>query len=275
MSPVQNTSRLCVHTITTRPLTIEEAAEFYAEAGIYGITVWRDALEGRQIHQTGNMLREHELEIVSLCRGGFFPSTNPKKRQEAIKDNKRAIEQAAELGAPLIVLVCGASPDQSLEISRGQIYDGIDKILPYAESNKIKLAIEPLHPMYANDRSAINTLKQANDMADQFRSNWLGVAVDVYHLWWDPDLEQEILRSGNSERIFAFHICDWKTPTTDLLYDRDLMGEGCIPIQKIRSWVESAGFNGFHEVEIFSKRYWEMDQKTYLQKIREAYLTCS
>ena len=136
----------------------------------------------------------------------------------------------------------------------------------------IKLGIEPLHPMYADSRSAVNTLQQANDIAEKFASPYLGVVIDVYHLWWDPDLQAQTARCGQNGNLFAFHVCDWKTPTEDFLLDRGLMGEGCIDIKQIRSWVESPGFNGFHEVEIFSKRYWEIDQKIFLDRIVEAYL---
>ncbi len=260
-------SRLCVHTITTKPWPIEEAARNFAQVGIGGITVWRDALAGRDIRKTGQLLREHNLTVVSLCRGGFFPHTEAAGRQLAIDDNRKAIDEAHALGAPLIVLVCGAAPGQPLEESRKQIRDGIAALLPYAESAGVKLAIEPLHPMYADNRSAINTLRQANEMAEDLNSPWVGVAVDVYHLWWDPDLEGEIARCGRNGNLYAFHICDWKTPTTDLLLDRGLMGEGCINVKQIRGWVEATGFTGFNEVEIFSNVHWAKDQSVFLKEI--------
>src|SRR5436190_23334978 len=191
-------SGLCIHTITTKPWKIEEAAQHYAAAGVKGITVWRDALEGRNIRETGKMLREHDLSIVSLCRGGFFPHKDVSKRKSAIDDNRKAIDEAAELGTKMLVLVCGADPSQSLEDSRKQIRDGIAAIVPVASSAGVKLTIEPLHPMYADTRSAVNTLAQANDMAEELNSPWVGVAVDVYHLWWDPALEKEIKRCGES-----------------------------------------------------------------------------
>ena len=271
MEELKDLSKLCIHTITTKPWNIEESARNFSEAGVKGITVWRDALDGRNIKQTGQLLREHDLTIVSLCRGGFFAHKELNKRKAAIDDNKRAIEEAAELGTSMIVLVCGADPAQSLEESRKQIHDGIAAILPEAAAAGVKLTIEPLHPMYADTRSAINTLSQANDMAEALHSEWVGVAVDVYHLWWDPSLETEIKRCGENRNLAAFHICDWKNPTTDLLLDRGLMGEGCIPVKKIRSWVEAAGFNGFNEVEIFSNTYWNMDQSEFLNKIIKAY----
>jgi len=273
MNPKELTdlSQLCIHTITLKPWNIEEAAKKFSAAGVKGITVWRDTLEGRNIKQTGKMLREQGLTIVSSCRGGFFPDKDERKRKAAIDDNRRAIDEAAELGTAILVLVCGADPTQSLEDSRKQIQDGIVALLPDAAAAGVRLAIEPLHPMYADTRSAINTLSQANDMAEALHSPWVGVAVDVYHLWWDPCLEREIKRCGENGNLLAFHVCDWKVPTTDLLLDRGLMGEGCIPLKKIRGWVESAGFNGFNEVEIFSSAWWKEDQSGFLHKIIHAY----
>ncbi len=250
---------------------MDHAARKYAANGVKGITVWRNALEGRNIRQTGEMLRSHDLKIVSLCRGGFFAARDPGKRKIALEDNRRAIEEAFELGTDLIVLVCGADPAQSPEDSRAQIQEGITEILPQAMAAGVRLAIEPLHPMYADNRSAINTIAQANVVAEALDSPLVGVAVDVYHLWWDPDLEAGIKRCGQNNKLMAFHVCDWRTPTVDMLNDRGLMGEGCIPVRKIRSWVEEAGFKGFNEVEIFSDEYWKLDQDLFLRRIISAY----
>lgn len=271
-SPLTDLSKLCVHTITTKPWPIETAMEKYAAAGIAGVTVWRQWLEGRDPEKVGEALRAHELEIVSLCRGGFFPSVSPASRQAAVEDNRLAIREAAALGAPLIVLVCGADPGQSLEDSRAQITDGIAAVLPLAEEHGIRLAIEPLHPMYADDRSAINTLASANEICDRLAHPLVGIAADVYHIWWDPDLAEQIRLTGEKDRLFAFHICDWKTPTTDLLNDRGLMGEGCIDLKGIRAMIETTGFSGFHEVEVFSERWWSRDQDEFLAEIRKSYL---
>jgi len=262
----------CIHTMTTKPWSLDDCALHYPKAGVEGITVWRQHLAGYNPDAAGRMLRDAGLNIVSLCRGGFFPSSTPAGIQAAIDDNLKAIDEAHALGAPLIVLVCGAVPGQSLEDSRKQIADGIAAVLPAAEKARVKLAIEPLHPMYADDRSAINTMKQAHDVCEALGSPAsLGIAVDVYHVWWDDSLEEQIKLAGEKDRLFAFHVCDWKTPTTDLLNDRGLMGEGCIPIRKIKNWVNAAGFTGFNEVEIFSHRYWAMDQEEYLARIVEAY----
>lgn len=271
-SELSDTSKLCVHTITTKPWSIEEAMDKYSEAGIGGITVWRQWLDGRDITSVGEKLRERNLEIVSLCRGGFFPAKTQLGLDEAIEDNRRAIREAAELGAPMIVLVCGAVPGQPLEESRKQIADGIAAVLPLAEEHGIRLAIEPLHPLYADDRSAINTMASANAVCDQLDHSLVGIAADVYHIWWDPDLAAQIQLTGEKGRLFAFHICDWLTPTSDLLNDRGLMGEGCIDVRGIRAMVEATGFSGFNEVEVFSDRWWSQDQDEFLQAIRSAYL---
>lgn len=270
-APLTDLSRLCIHTITTKPWNLEEAAKHFSAAGVSGITVWRDALARRNIRAAGNMLRDQGLQVVSLCRGGFFPSTDSGKRKAAIDDNRRAIQEAFDLGTDMLVLVCGADPGQSLEDSRAQIREGIETVLSDAAAAKVRLAIEPLHPMYADTRSAVNTLAQANEMAEAIQSPWVGVAVDVYHLWWDPSLEEQIKRCGTQGNLFAFHVCDWNVPTRDFLNDRGLMGEGCIPIRRIRRWVEEAGFTGFNEVEIFSTHFWGGDQEEFLEKIIHAY----
>jgi sugar phosphate isomerase/epimerase len=272
---INNLERLCVHTITTKPLSIEVACERYAQAGIKGISVWREAFEGRNVVSVGEMLRGGGLQVVSLVRGGFFPSLSSAERTRKIDDNIKALDEAAALECPMLVLVCGADPRLSLEESRDQIRAGIEAVLPHAEARGVRLAIEPLHPMYADTRSAINTLRQANDMAEHFDSAYVGVAVDVYHLWWDPELKAEIARCGKENNLYAYHICDWVSPTRDMLNDRGLMGEGCIPLRQIRQWVEEAGFNGFHEVEIFSDRYWAGDQDIFIKDIVKAYVQYS
>ena len=265
-------NRLCVHTITTKPLALEQCLAEFPKRGISGITIWRQALEGRDLAAVRRQTAEVGLEIVSLCRGGFFPAVAAAARQKAIDDNLIAIEQAHAIGAPLIVLVCGAVPGQSLAESRKQITEGIAAVLPTAEQAGVKLAIEPLHPMYADDRSAVNTMRQAHEICDAVGSpKYVGIAVDVYHVWWDPELKSQIDLAGRTGRLHAFHICDWKTPTTDLLNDRGLMGEGCIDIRQISGWVDAAGFTGLREVEIFSNKWWAADQRVFLDHIASSY----
>jgi sugar phosphate isomerase/epimerase len=270
-APLTDLSRLCVHTITTRPWSLEVAAAKYAAAGVAGITVWRQALEGTTPAAARKVIECNGLEVVSVARGGFFPSPTAAGRRAAIDENRRAVEECAGLGSPLLVLVCGACPEQSIATDLGQIADGIAALLPEAEAAGVRLGIEPLHPMYAGTRSAIVKMKTANDVCDSVGSPWVGVTVDVYHLWWDPDLESEIERCAAAGRLFSFHICDWKTPLEDMLNDRGLMGEGIIDIRAIRSMVERNGFTGFNEVEIFSNRWWAVDQDYFLSEIVKAY----
>ncbi len=265
-------NRLCVHTITTKPLSLEQCLLEYPKHGVEGITIWRQTLEGRNCTSVARQVKEEGLQLVSLCRGGFFPHTTVAGRQAAIDDNLRAIGQAHSLGAPIIVLVCGAFPGQSLAESRKQITDGIAAVLPIAEQAGVKLSVEPLHPMYADTRSAVNTMRQANEICDALGSPAsVGIALDVYHVWWDPELQQQIQHSASLNRLHALHICDWRVPTTDLLNDRGLMGEGCIPVREISEWVDAAGFEGYREVEIFSDRWWNTDQTVFLDQIAKSY----
>ncbi len=265
-------SRLCIHTITTKPLGLAAAVKAYSAAGAAGITVWRDALEPLGIRESAHVLAESELKVVSLCRGGFFPAISESDRQKAMDDNRRAIDEAVAIGAPLVVLVCGAAAGVPLTEARKQIADGIAAVVPHAQQAGVKLGIEPLHPMYADTRSAIDTLSQANDIVEKLRSPLVGVTLDVYHVWWDDRLETEIARCGRLGAIFSYHVCDWRSPTRDLLLDRGLMGEGCIPLRGIRSWVEKAGFEGMIEVEIFSSEFWQTDQLEFVKRLKSAYL---
>ncbi|NJB85100.1 sugar phosphate isomerase/epimerase [Lewinella marina] len=264
-------SRLCIHSITTKPWPLDVAIDKFSAAGIGGISVWQDAAEAIGFQRARQLLEASPLEVVSYVRGGFFPHHSREARQRALDDNRRLLDEAASLGAPLLVLVCGAEPRQSLTESRHQIQAGIESLIDHAAGCGVKMAIEPLHPMYADTRSAINTLGQANRVAEAIGHEQVGIAVDVYHLWWDDQLEEEIRRCGANDNLYAFHICDWKVPTSDMLLDRGLMGEGCIDVPRIRGWVEDTGFTGLHEVEIFSNAYWASDQDEFLQRILAAY----
>ena len=263
--------KLCIHTITTKPWSLPVALTAYSQKGVGGVSVWQNAIEPFGAREAAKILADFPVEVVSYVRGGFFPSTDRTIRAKALDQNRKLIDEAAEIKAPLLVLVCGADPGQSLQVSRSQIREGIEALIPYAQSAGVKLSIEPLHPMYADTRSAVNTLAQANDMADQINDPQVGIAVDVYHLWWDSDLKNQIARCGAHDHLHAFHICDWKSPTNDMLNDRGLMGEGCIPVREISDWVKEAGFKGYTEVEIFSNHYWSIDQHQFLDMIIDAY----
>lgn len=262
--------RLAIHTMTFKPLTLLEIVKLFQQHGIPGITVWREHIHPIGIKEAKKILNDSGLKVVSLCRGGFFPSSSGFEREKACVETMRAIDEAKEIGAPLLVLVCGAEPRLPLSEARQHILDGIQKVLPHAKSAQICLGVEPLHPMYADNRSAINTMEQANNIITAIHSEWVGIVLDVYHVWWDPWLQSEIMRA--TRKIMAFHVSDWKTPTTDLLNDRGLMGEGCINIKQIRAWAEQAEFRGFIEVEIFSNRYWSMPPHQFMELIKNAYL---
>lgn len=264
-------SRFAIHTITTKPWPLDLSLKKFAGAGATGVSIWKESLEGFGAEKAARLVKESGLTVVSLVRGGFFVAKDAEARKRRIGENLALLETAAVLGAPQLVLVCGADPAVALPEARIQIREGIETMLPVAEKLGVKLAIEPLHPMYADCRSAVNTMKQATDLALELRSDAVGVAVDVYHVWWDPDLESEIARCGKAGKILAFHVCDWLTPTADFLNDRGLMGEGCIDIPGMRTWVEKAGFHGFVEVEIFSNRWWAADQDEFLAAITKAW----
>ncbi|QEG39636.1 sugar phosphate isomerase/epimerase family protein [Roseimaritima ulvae] len=267
--------RLAVHTMTTKPLSLAEAAEAYASRGIGGISVWVETLAGLTNSAAKQIIDDAGLKVPALVRGGFFCAANEHDRQERVDHNRRLIETAAALEAEMLVLVVGALPGQPLDVQRGWVRDGIEGLLAEAQSSGVKLAIEPLHPMYAADKSCINRITEARQICEAIDDAQVGVAVDVYHVWWDPELSDEIRRLGETNRIFGFHLCDWRVPTRDLLTDRALMGDGCIDIAGIRGEVEAAGFEGWNEVEIFSEEHWASDQGEYLDKIVERYRTAT
>jgi sugar phosphate isomerase/epimerase len=271
-SELTDLSRLAIHTQTTKPLSLAQCIEGYRRAGVTGISVWRHTLEPTGAKEAGRMLRDAGMRVPALVRGGFFVAADAADRQRAIDVNRVCIDEAATIEAEMVVLVVGAVPGLPLDEARKQVADGIAALLDHASAANVKLAIEPMHPMYAADRSCINRMAEARHLCQQLRHPMLGIAVDVYHVWWDPDLKEEIELAGKQGTLFGFHICDWRIETRHFLTDRGLMGDGCIPIRTIRGWVEDAGFRGFNEVEVFSDTYWAMDQQSYLEQIREAYL---
>lgn len=266
--------RLSINDATTKvQLTLEEEIRLYAEMGIQGISIWRDKLAQCGVDRAARLLNEYRMTITGLCRGGMFPAATEPGRQEAIEDNRRAIEEAAAIKAQCLVLVVGGMPEGSKDIAgaRQMVLDGLHSIVEYARSLQVPLAIEPLHPMYAADRACVNTMAQANDLCDEVGEG-IGIALDVYHVWWDPDLRHQIQRAGKA-RLLGFHICDWLVPTRDMLLDRGMMGDGVIDIPQIRGWVEAEGYTGFHEVEIFSaENWWQKPAEEVLTVCKERYL---
>jgi sugar phosphate isomerase/epimerase len=236
---------------------LREAADACRRHGIAAIDPWRDQVAAAGIGEAVRAIKDNGLAVSGYCRGGMFPAADAAGRQAAIDDNKRAIDEAAALGAACLVLVVGGLPQGSRDIhaARRMVADGIAAILPHARANKMPLAIEPLHPMYAGDRACVNTLAHALDLCDAL-GDGVGVAIDTYHVWWDSALEAQIARAGAGNRILAHHICDWLVPTRDLLLDRGMMGDGVIDLPRVRAAVEKAGYTGFVEVEIFSAADW-------------------
>jgi sugar phosphate isomerase/epimerase len=271
-SHLTDLSRCAIHTQTNKSWTLRECIDHYSAAGIKGISVWRNVLEEIKLAEANKMLRDAGMTVPALVRGGFFVTKDAAAKEAAEQVNRRCIDEAHAIGAEMIVLVVGAMPGISLPDARKQVADGMAAMLPQAQAAGVKLAIEPLHPMYAADRSCINRMAEARHVCEQLKHPLVGIACDVYHVWWDPDLEAEIALAGKMKTLFGYHVCDWRPNTRHLLTDRGLMGEGCIDLRTIRGWIEATGFKGFNEVEIFSEEYWAMDQKAYLDKIRRAYL---
>lgn len=237
-----------------------------ARHGIRAVSPWRDQVAAVGLDRAARAVKELGLELSGYCRGGMFPA-DPDRRAEVRDDNRRAVDEAVALGAPCLVLVVGglpqfsrpgSPPSKDIALARAQVEDGIAELLEHARGAGMPLAIEPLHPMYAADRACVNTMRHALDLCDRLDpqgTGALGVALDVYHVWWDPELEAQIRRAGRN-RLCAFHVCDWLVPTADLLEDRGMMGDGMIDVPMIRGWVEAVGFQGYSEVEIFSRRWW-------------------
>jgi len=258
---------LSINTATVRKQAkLDAIIDACARHDIRLICPWRDQVAAVGLERVAKQVRDTRIELSGYCRGGFFPAADEAGLRAALEDNRHAVDEATTLGSPCLVLVVGALPGaltgkaayKDIGLARTQVFDGIAATLEYAKKAQMPLAIEPLHPMQAAERACINTLEQALDICDALdpeRSGALGVAVDVYHVWWDPKLAAQIARAGR-ERLLAFHVCDWLLPTRDLLNDRGMMGDGIIELRKIRGLMEGAGYRGAAEVEIFSEDWW-------------------
>ena len=256
-----------------------------ARHGIRGISPWRDQVAAAGLKDTAQRIRDAGLVVSGYCRGGMFPAVDRDGRRAARDDNRRAVDEALTIGARCLVLVVGGLPkdrdgrvaSKDLAGAREMVRDGIGELLEYARPAGMPLAIEPLHPMYAADRACVNTMAHANDLCDELGAG-LGIAVDAYHVWWDPQLAREIARAGHAtpSRLLAYHICDWLVPTVDLLNDRGMMGDGVIDLPLMRRWLEDAGYRGMHEVEIFSaNNWWKRDPDEVLATCRARHRDCT
>ena len=273
MTPVEG---LSINLATVRAKwDMRQAVEACLRHGITAIAPWRDQVAAIGLEAAAKLVRDNGLRVTGLCRGGFFPGATAEERARAIDDNRRAVDEAAELGADCLVMVVGGLPAGSKDIvaAREMVRDGLAAMLPHARAAGVPVAIEPLHPMYAADRGCVNTLGQALDLADELGPG-TGAAIDVYHVWWDPELEGQLLRAGAAGQILAHHICDWLVPTRDPLNDRGMMGDGVVELKRVRGWFEAAGFHGPQEVEIFSaENWWKRDGDEVLSTCVERYRT--
>ncbi|QWA09240.1 sugar phosphate isomerase/epimerase [Sodalis ligni] len=247
---------------------LEAIIDDCAQRGIGGIAPWRRELDGRNVQDVARRLKNCHMSVSGLCRSTYYTAPTLAERLQAVDENRRALDTAAELSANCYMQVVGGLPSGSKNLAEAhrQVKEGIRQLLPHSRDVGVPIALEPLHPMTAADRSCLCTLRQALDWCDELDPDGecrLGVAVDVYHLWWDPYLAEQLTRAGN--RILAFHVSDWLVPTTDLVSDRGMPGDGVIDIRAIRAQVEAAGFDGLVELEIFSaNNWWKKNQSRIL-----------
>jgi len=260
---------LSLNTVTVREKWgLAECIEGCARHGIPGIAPWRDVLAAMGVDAAARQIRDAGLTVTGLCRGGMFPATDAVGRAAAIEDNRRAIEEAHKLQSRSLVMVCGGLPPGSKDIqgARRMVREGLETILPEARAAGVTLGLEPLHPMTCADRSVLSTLGQALDLCMALGEG-VGVVLDVYHVWWDPELSHQMARAAG--KIAGFHICDWLVPTTDLVFDRGMPGDGVIDIAGISDMVSAAGYDGFVEVELLSRRWWTEAPDEVLRIMKE------
>jgi sugar phosphate isomerase/epimerase len=262
-------ARMSLNQATTQYWGMAETIDGCARAGVGWIGLWRHKVAELGISETARRMRTAGVRASSLCRGGFFPAATSQERRERIEDNCRAVDEAAELGAPVLVLVCGPACDRDIAAARAMVVDGIASVAGYARERRVRLAIEPLHPMFAGDRSVVVTLVQANEMCASLGSDAVGVAVDVYHVWWDPCVYTEIARAGSS--IVGLHVSDWLVPPPDHLLGRGIPGDGVIELRKLREAVDAAGYGGPIEVEIFNQKVWDTPGEEVLTLLKERF----
>ena len=270
METLTDFARLSLNQITTNGWNMREAVEGSARAGIPWIGLWREKVQEYGLANSKRLVEEAGLRVSSLCRGGWFPAANKTERQARIDDNRRAIAEAAELSTDVLVLVCGPAPDRDIVAGRKMVEEAIAELLPEARAAGVRLGVEPLHPMFAADRSVIVTLAEANRLVEYFKSDALGVVVDAYHVWWDADIFAQIARAQG--HILGFHVSDWPVPLPDTLLGRAMMGDGMINLRPLRAAVEAAGYHGPIEVEIFNRAIWDTPGDEVLNLMKQRYL---
>ncbi|WP_163506308.1 sugar phosphate isomerase/epimerase family protein [Fodinicola acaciae] len=266
-------SRLSINQQTVKQLSLPELVKACAAVGVDKVGLWREPVAEYGLERSARLFADAGFSVTSLCRGGFFTAVEPETRRRALDDNRAAIDETAALGAPILVLVSGGMPDRDLVGARQRVVDAIAELAPYAAERGVKLAVEPLHPMFASDRCVVSTLAQALEIAERFPVDQVGVCVDTYHLWWDPELATGISRAG--DRIATYQLADWITPLpAGVLTGRGQIGDGCVDFPAFTAVVESAGYDGPIEVEIFNDELWRRDGAEVVAEIAERFPAC-
>jgi sugar phosphate isomerase/epimerase len=272
---VTDLSRFSINQMTVKQLSLPELVDACRELGIGNVGLWREPVQSYGVEETAKLVRDAGLTVTTLCRGGFFTAIDPQERARALDDNRRAVDEAATLGTDTLVLVSGGLPAGSKDLhgARERIADALSVLGPYAEEHGVKLAIEPLHPMYASDRCVVSTLTQALDLAERFPARQVGVTVDTYHIWWDDNAPAQIARAGAGGRIHTFQLADWTTPLPEgVLNGRGQIGDGAIDMREWQRYVEAAGYTGAIEVELFNDALWARDGREVLTETAERFV---
>ncbi len=268
-------SRFSINQMTVKQLSMPELVDACLELGVPGVGLWREPVRSYGVEASAKLVREAGLAVTTLCRGGFLTAIDPDERAAAVADNRRAVEEAAALGTDTLVLVSGGLPAGSRDLrgARERIADALAELGPYAEEHGVRLAIEPLHPMFASDRCVVSTLTQALDLAERFPSHQVGVTVDTYHIWWDDQAPAQIARAGAGGRIHTFQLADWITPLPEgVLNGRGQIGDGAIDMREWQGYVEAAGYTGPIEVELFNDGLWARDGREVLAETVHRFL---
>ncbi|MES4879172.1 sugar phosphate isomerase/epimerase [Streptomyces sp. NBC_01723] len=260
--------------MTVKQLTLPELTTACRDLGIGNVGLWREPVQAYGVEAAAKLVRDAGLTVTTLCRGGFLTAVDPEARAAALADNRRAVDEAAALGTDTLVLVSGGLPagHRDLRAARERIADALTELAPYAEQHGVRLAIEPLHPMYASDRCVVSTLAQALDLAERFPAHQVGVTVDTYHIWWDDRAPEQIARAGAGGRIHTFQLADWTTPLPEgVLNGRGQIGDGAIDMREWKGYVEAAGYTGAIEVELFNEALWARDGREVLAETAERF----
>lgn len=268
-------ARFSINQMTVRQLSLPELADACVRLGVPGVGLWREPVQSYGVEATAKLVRDAGLTVTTLCRGGFLTAAGPGERAAALADNRRAIDEAAALGTDTLVLVSGGLPPGSkdLRAARERIADALAELGPYAEEHGVRLAVEPLHPMFASDRCVVSTLAQALDLAERFPAHQVGVTVDTYHLWWDDRAPEQIARAGAAGRIHTFQLADWTTPLPEgVLNGRGQIGDGSVDMREWKGYVEAAGYTGPIEVELFNEGLWARDGREVLAETAQRFV---